>query len=236
MIASEIKCVCFDLFHTLVNVGLVPKEIGVHTAEFLNINRNAWSKAIYSNLHEIRQHSDPFQMMKTLVHSIDTEISLEKIKAATQQRQLMFDYALENVSDAILQTLAKLKSKGIKLALISNASTAEVGAWPRSPLQAYLEPAIFSCEAGYAKPEKQIYQIALDAFSVAAKHTLFVGDGGSNELAGAKQVGMWTARAAWYDNGLWHNKERLEKCRQASDVELTSISQLLELIAVTGKK
>lgn len=40
------------------------------------------------------------------------------------------------------------------------------------------------------KPDLRIYEYALNRLDVKAEESLFVGDGGSNELAGAKRAGM----------------------------------------------
>ena len=49
------------------------------------------------------------------------------------------------------RTLRKLRDQGYLLALISNASTAEVQAWPESPLQSLFDVSVFSCHVGMKK-------------------------------------------------------------------------------------
>jgi len=61
-----------------------------------------------------------------------------------------------------------------------------------TPLAAYFDTAIFSCECGYKKPDTAIYEHALRSLSSAAQQTLFVGDGGSREFLGAREAGMHT--------------------------------------------
>jgi FMN phosphatase YigB (HAD superfamily) len=48
------------------------------------------------------------------------------------------------------------------------------------------------------KPHPAIFQRALDALSVAAEDTLFVGDSLASDLGGAKALGMHTCQALWF--------------------------------------
>ena len=51
---------------------------------------------------------------------------------------------------------------------------------------------IFSCDVGILKPDKEIYELAMAHLNVKPEASMFVGDGGSSELMGAKLVGMRT--------------------------------------------
>lgn len=43
---------------------------------------------------------------------------------------------------------------------------------------------------GYLKPRSEIYEIALKKMNTIPEKCFFVGDGGSDELKGAKELGM----------------------------------------------
>ena len=64
--------------------------------------------------------------------------------------------------------------------------------WNKSPLNNLFDNIIFSYEVGYVKPQKEIYNIALNKMDVNPENCIFVGDGGSNELKGAKELGIRT--------------------------------------------
>ena len=65
---------------------------------------------------------------------------------------------------------------------------------------------IFSYVTGYVKPEPEIYQIALDSLGVTAEESIFVGDGGSDEIRGAKEVGFTTVMTTEIISKLWPEK------------------------------
>ena len=185
------RAVCFDLFNTLVNVGTVPTHIGGTTAEVLGVEASAWNQACFSDDHEICRPTNHFDVIRTLAHRLDPQIPLARIEDATRQRQARFDYALTtDVSPGVVNTLRKLREQGYQIALISNASTAEVQAWPDSPLKSLFDVSVFSCDVGMKKPDPAIYRYTAEQLGVDIQHCVFVGDGGSDEHHGAHASGM----------------------------------------------
>ena len=100
-----------------------------------------------------------------------------------------FAAALIQVPDQTQSVLRALKSKGKKIGLISNADVMEVAAWSRCPVADLFDSTVFSCSVGWAKPEAEIYEIALKELAVIPSEAIFVGDGGSDELQGASERG-----------------------------------------------
>jgi len=186
----NIKAVCFDLFSTLVSVGKVPQSIGAFTADILGVSHERWQEACFGEHHDICRPTNAYDNLKRMAHALDPEISEQQIIEAVKARQNRFDYALHNVEEDVLEGLHKLDSAGFHLALISNASTDEVRAWDKSPLAGFFKIAVFSCECGFQKPQKEIYKLTMDKLDVRADHCIFIGDGGSNEHHGAHQCGM----------------------------------------------
>ena len=186
-----LRAVCFDLFNTLVNVGTVPTHVGGFTADVLGVDKSDWNKACFSEHHEICSPTYHVDVIRTLAHRLDPEIPLERIEDATRQRQARFDAALTtHVSPEVVNTLRKLRDQGYQIALISNASTAEVQAWPDSPLESLFDVSVFSCDVGMKKPDPAIYHYTADLLGVDSQHCVFVGDGGSDEHHGAFASGM----------------------------------------------
>jgi putative hydrolase of the HAD superfamily len=185
------RAVCFDLFNTLVNVGTVPISVGGFTADVLGVDKVAWNQACFSDAHEICQPTNHYDVIRTLAHQLDPEIPLARIEDATRQRQARFDYALTtNISPEVINTLHELRDQGYQIALISNASTAEVQAWPDSPLRELFDVSVFSCDVGMKKPDPAIYHYTAERLGVDVQHCVFVGDGGSDEHHGAHASGM----------------------------------------------
>lgn len=190
-VMPEIRAVCFDLFHTLVDVAAVPDAVGRFTADVLGVDRAQWNRVCFSDLHEIRRPTVHGDVIEVLARALLAEASAADIAQATRERQRRFDYALTHIEAETIETLQRLRAAGLRLALVSNASTGEVAAWSRSPLAPCFDAAVFSCACGFAKPELQIYQLAAEQLGVDVSRCLFVGDGGSDEHEGAARAGMY---------------------------------------------
>ena len=186
----SIRGICFDLFNTLVNVGQVPPAVGGVTADILGVDRARWREACFGDQHEIRRPSNAYDNLRRMARALDPTLPEARIRTAVEHRQRRFDHALRHVPPSVLSVLRTLREAGHRLALVSNASTAEVRAWPDSPLAPLFDAVVFSCECGAAKPEPAIYRRALARLELDAAACLFVGDGGSEEHRGAHALGL----------------------------------------------
>lgn len=185
------KAVLFDLFHTLVQVR-PSADTGAHTWFDLGVAREDWERVLYEDApgRAVGRTRDPVDGMRRLAHAIDPSIPLSRIERAARRRLERFDRTLETVEPSVTDAVARLRAAGTRIALVSNAGFDEIGAWPRSPLAPLFDAAVFSCEVGCAKPDRAIYEEALERIGVAAADAVFVGDGGADEHRGARAVGL----------------------------------------------
>lgn len=86
--------------------------------------------------------------------------------------------------------LKQLRQRGIQTGLVSDCSDEVVDEWPRSELAPLIDHATFSCMIGVKKPDPNIYLNACEQLDLPVGECLYVGDGGSDELSGARGVGM----------------------------------------------
>jgi putative hydrolase of the HAD superfamily len=85
---------------------------------------------------------------------------------------------------------SRLKRDGYRVGLLSNT---EIPAMKFFEEQRYdmFEATIFSCAVGVSKPERRIYEIALDALQVLSHEAIFIDDR-EDFIAGAKKIGIKT--------------------------------------------
>ena len=223
---QEYRAVIFDLFHTLTSADVL-RLPGRGTSEVLGVPREAWNEQLLRNSDDRLRGkiTDPFMIIAQMARAIDNTITDETIKEAVENRIKRFQCALMNVEDSTRVTLRELRRMGKSLGLISNADVNEISGWDDSPLKPFFDCVVFSCRVGYVKPEKEIYERALRELGVEARHVLYVGDGGSDELRGAKDVGMSTVLTTHVIKQFW--PERIVKARQHADFE---IKELIEII------
>ena len=220
---ADSEAVLFDLFHTLVSFINIP---GTPTNEILGLPADEWNHQVFNSSEErLRgQIKDPLEIVGTLARRINPFIDKEAIIRAAESRFNRFKICLANPEPKTLDALKSLKQNGKRIGLVSNADCAEIVGWHESPLKAYFDCVIFSCDVGYVKPEREIYQQCLERLYVSAKRAVFVGDGGDNELKGAKSVGLTTVMTTEIIRHLW--PERIESIEKDADYIIESLKEL----------
>jgi putative hydrolase of the HAD superfamily len=216
----------FDLFHTLTGFE---SRWSHHppTCTTLGIDPAAWNHLLWedSRWRLIGEELDETTIIRRLAHSIDPAIPLALIEAATQRRIERFRHALTDIPAENLETLQTLRKAGVRLALISNADVIEVAGWSDSPLSGLFDVELFSCYAGCAKPDREIYDRCLTQLGLEADDCIFVGDGGSNELAGARAAGLTTVFMSGVLEELW--PEKIAGRTTSADYHIRRIPELL---------
>ncbi|MBW9259549.1 MAG: HAD family hydrolase [Candidatus Thiodiazotropha sp. (ex. Lucinisca nassula)] len=223
------KAILFDLFGTLLSVSKAAKGQGQYTADILGLDRQAWNQACFSEHHDIVGRTDHLEIVRRIAHSLDPSIPLDKVRQATDARQLRFDTALLEIEPGILTILQELKQQGFILGLISNASTGEVSAWPESPLAPLFTSVHFSCQQGVQKPDPEIYQMALAEMAITADSALFIGDGSSEEHIGAEACNIDSLLVTYFlDTSDTHELDRRGK---GSKGRIGHIRELLKMVS-----
>lgn len=223
-----IKAIYFDLFFTLI----VPTYAETNNEyEILNLSVGEWEQ--YAE-NDILYQERALGFVKTEKDIIDKIVSLMPFEVSViQKNQVLFareqrmKNALKTISKEILDTLEKLKLKDIKLGLISNADCIDCKYWNQSPLFRYFNDSTFSCNVGVLKPDRQIYELAMQRLNVSPEQCLFVGDGGSNELYGAKSAGMGTIFSEMLET---KNAAQRESIIKYSDYHIKHINELFHYL------
>ena len=132
---------------------------------------------------------------------------------------------LASTTHALLESL---RDRGLKLGLVSNAfdppdllhrDLAQLGVAER------LDVALFSSEVGRRKPDRAIFERALDELRVAPERALFVGDTLATDVAGAQAVGMRTCLAVWF---------RADEDGAAPEPDFRAFTQM-DVLAIVGR-
>jgi putative hydrolase of the HAD superfamily len=104
-------------------------------------------------------------------------------------------FRLGTLDEHALPTLAAIRRKGIRTAIVSNTpwgSPAE--RWTeelrRHGLMEAVDAAVFCVDVGWRKPASQIFQHALSLLNVDARDSAFVGDDPRQDVAGAARSGI----------------------------------------------
>ena len=228
-----IRGVIFDLFHTLTARESEWSSLP-WTSDMLGIARDRWDEVLLtrSRWRLIGEERDPYAILRALATEVDPGISDEKVRAALDVRLHRFRQSLVNVPGENLDTLRRLRAAGLRLGLLSNADAMEIAEWHASPLAGMFDVEIFSCEVGCVKPERAIYERCLNALDLPASECLFVGDGGSNELVGAREVGLSPVFVSGVIAELW--PERVQARLALCDHHVERLPELLTILGLEG--
>jgi len=227
-LVSRMKAVVFDLFHTLTCIesswgGGLPA-----TADVLGVTREAWHDQLilHSRPRLIGEETDVFEFVSKMARTINPTITDETIRSAIDNRVKRFGAAVRDIPKENIEVLQQLKQNGKKLGLVSNADVMEVAEWDESPIADLFDVTLLSCRVGAAKPDRMIYEMCLQQLEVSPREAVFVGDGGSSELPGARAVGMKAIMVTDVIARLWPDKAEARKAD--ADLVIEHLSELLE--------
>jgi putative hydrolase of the HAD superfamily len=80
-----------------------------------------------------------------------------------------------------------------RLALVTDAQSAYTrGELHKVGLLDYFDPIVISGDHGYRKPDRRLFQFALDGMGVAAENALYIGNDMHRDIFGAREAGMPT--------------------------------------------
>ncbi|ASW53772.1 HAD family hydrolase [Plantactinospora sp. KBS50] len=105
--------------------------------------------------------------------------------------------------------LTRLRRTGLRIGVVSDCTHELAAAWPRLAVAPLVDAAAFSVEVGACKPDPRIYLAAAEGVAVPPANCLYVGDGGSAELSGARALGMTAVLLSCPDLGehVTHRRE-----------------------------
>jgi putative hydrolase of the HAD superfamily len=186
--------VIFDLFGTLVDNFSTREyeEALVRMASALSITPDDFKRGWYSSA-KARNAAAPQNLedrVEYICGGLGARREQKQIRCAAAT--VRFDYirqVMKPRTDSI-EVLSNIKENGYKIGLISDCSDEIPVIWPETPLASLFDATVFSCLVGFRKPDPRIYQLAIERLSIPGERCLYIGDGGSQELSGARKAGM----------------------------------------------
>jgi putative hydrolase of the HAD superfamily len=229
------QAVLFDLFFTLID-PLKDEYFQKSEYAVLKVERSEferWNDIDY-DLRASGKIRGPYNVFRHIVRGRAIDEAL--LRRAADARLERIGRALRGVEEQKLELLKKLRELGIRTCLVSNADGMDIHHWQSSPLCSCFDHIIFSCEAGFLKPDPRIYRLALERLGLnpeppGAKFSapcFYVGDGGHEELRGAGEAGMTTVLTTEYITQIW--PEKIPELRQNADYEVARLEDILTII------
>jgi putative hydrolase of the HAD superfamily len=204
-VIAMIKAVFFDLYQTLVHYqpsqeeleAAALKSLGIETTAealrhpMLTANEFIYNQFAKKNLSQ-RSREDLMALYSEYQRIVLKEAGIaadEKtiLRLLGMMQQAKMDLIL---FDDVIPALDGLKKRGLTIGLISNIEQNMTAALEKLGLAARLDIVVTSQDAGFTKPQPEIFQYALNKSGVKPTDAVYVGDQYQVDMVGAKSAGI----------------------------------------------
>jgi putative hydrolase of the HAD superfamily len=209
----DIRAVAFDVNGTLVRIltddGM--EQIFRPIAHFLtyqgiNLHRHQVRDLYFEHMKEQQQTSpeehpefDAVGIWRSILQAHLTEFTRALPAEKLEQIPLFLAEMYRGISRCRLRLYPHVREvldvlrERYPLAVVTDAQSAYARAeLHKVGLLDYFDPIVVSGDHGYRKPDRRLFQFALDGMGVAAEHALYVGNDMHRDIFGAQEAGMTT--------------------------------------------
>lgn len=187
------EAVIFDMFGTLVDNFSVREQnnILLQIASIISAPPDEFIRLWFGTFNERATGvlPSPVANIEYICRKLEIPTENDRIQKAARIR---FDFTVRSMMPraGAIELLSTLKTYGYKTGLISDCSAELPAIWADTPFAPLIDVPTFSCTTGMRKPDPRIYRLTTNRLGIEPQNCLFVGDGSSQELTGASQVGM----------------------------------------------
>ncbi len=104
------------------------------------------------------------------------------------------------VIEGVFEVLETMRKDGYRIAMIANGDSAGArNIIATCGLEDCFDVIVISEEVGIEKPDKQVFQVALDKLGVEAENAVMVGNRIDADIVGANRIGMKSVWFRWND-------------------------------------
>lgn len=205
-LTDDMTAVVFDFYGTLTPV--TPSAAWAANAARLASVMGAESPALVRVLDETfpERVSGAFggvrETMRAVAERLGIALSDEQLDAASRARRDIQESMFALRPEA-LDVIRRLRRDGLRIGLVSDCTAELPDAWERLPLAELVDAAVFSCIERTRKPDARMFRAVAERLPADPARCLYIGDGGSRELSGARAMGMRAVLLAgrdWYQH------------------------------------
>jgi putative hydrolase of the HAD superfamily len=209
----DIRAVAFDVNGTLVSILTDEdmEQIFRSAAHFLtyqgiDLHRHQVRELYFGILREQQRTSpeehpefDAVGIWRSIIDGNATDFTRSLPASKHEQMPLFLAEMSRGISRRRLSLYPHVREvldvlrERYRLALVTDAQSAHTrGELHKVGLLDYFDPIVISGDHGYRKPDRRLFQFALDGMGVAAENALYVGNDMHRDIFGAREAGMPT--------------------------------------------
>ena len=203
-----LRAVLFDLYETLVTESLtLPAGVSSLAPEF-GCERESFRRRWKALRPAVILGQVSFRdALESITAALGCRADGATLQRVCDERTRTKAEPFSRIEDQVLIMIEALRSRNLRLGVISNCCAEDVAAWPHCSLGSRFDCAVFSFQVRMAKPDPNIYMEAIGRLRVKVSETWFIGDGGNDELSGAEQAGLRAFKALWFIRRWPHFRE-----------------------------
>ena len=203
---DEIKWLFFDVGSTLVDESRVYEDRMKRIADLSGLTYEQINKYAMSFYKENKKGD----------LEVARQLGVKLPKWESQYERLNID-----TKDCL-----KKLSRIYKIGVIANQSLGTSERLENLGVRKYLDLIIASAEEGVSKPDRRIFEIALERSRCRPENAVMIGDRIDNDIVPAKQLGMKTIWVKQGFGSLWNITDESEK----ADIEINNLSDILKYL------
>jgi putative hydrolase of the HAD superfamily len=219
--------VLFDMYGTLLfeEGGLdfryaeIARRAGLDVAAFMRARHLSTEKTITGAI------ADGVARARFILSDMGVEFGEADVRNLARTEETV-RFPAVHLYPATKPTLRWLRRAGYQLGLISDCTYLWRRILQRMDLEPEFDVITLSCEMGVTKPHPRMYLDTCRALGVEPEECVFVGDGGSNELQGARSLGI-TAVLVDQEWGVGRQSDHHDH-----DFCINNLGELLDLLPV----
>lgn len=203
---KEIKWLFFDVGSTIMNEQLAYEHRMRDMANSANIS--------FEKVYEMAMAYYKLNKKGDLEVARELGVALPKWY---KEDEFLYDDAIQ---------CFEILSKKYKIGIIANQSLGTEERLGNQGILKYINLIVASAEEGVAKPDRRIFEIALERSNCEPVNSIMIGDRIDNDIIPAKRMGMNTI---WIKQGFgqyWNIKEEIEK----PDFVVNNLTELCHLL------
>jgi putative hydrolase of the HAD superfamily len=227
--------VLFDFFGTITQALTVPTDHGP-VAAVLGVPAEAFQRVMRASFVERAsgRYGGLADTLRWAAAQLDASPSHAQVEVAIGLR-VAWETKVAVLRANAVHVAATIQAAGVATGVVSDCTHELPMIWSRLAIAPHVDAAVFSVNVGRCKPDPLIYRTACRRLGVAPERCWFVGDGGSQELTGARAVGMTAIQLVEADSAAHRARDAERDWPGAKISSLSELPGLLQRIRERGR-
>ena len=183
-------------FPAILDEGIAEVKGYLSEQGILNVSSEEIARRLREEDHEASDHRvRPLEDRLGRIFRIDASTRSGPLDMTLCRLFMKPIFARSHCYDDTLPTMRELRASGFKMGIVSNSSWGSPAFLWREELErlglaAHVDAVVFCRDAGWRKPSRQIFELALEHIDIRPQDCVFVGDHPEWDVIGAMAVGM----------------------------------------------